>query len=61
MKLMGAVVIPALAIYNVDDAIQLTGQSVSWTYVGSTALYTLLFTAGCMLVGLSVFQRQDIP
>ena len=61
MKLMGAVVIPALSIFNVDDAIQLMGQSVSWTYVGSAALYSILFAAGCLLVGLSVFQRQDIP
>lgn len=61
VKLMGAVVIPALALFNVDDAIQLTGQSVSWSYVASAALYTILFSAGSLLVGLSLFQRQDIP
>ncbi len=61
MKLMGAVVVPALALFNVDDAIQLGGQGLSWGYLGSTALYTLLFATGSLLLGLSLFQRQDIP
>jgi hypothetical protein len=61
MKLTGALIIPALTVFNIDDAIQLTGQTLSWTYVGSTALYTTLFAAGSLLLGLSLFQRQDIP
>ena len=61
IKLMGAVVIPALALFNVDDAIQLVGQPLSWGYVASAALYTILFSTGSLLLGLAMFQRQDIP
>ena len=61
MNLTGAVVVPALALFNADDAIQLAGLSLSWTYVASAALYTLLFATGSLLLGLSLFQRQDIP
>jgi hypothetical protein len=61
MKLTGAVVIPALALFNIDDAIQIAGQPLGWSYVASTALYTVLFAAGSMLIGLAMFQRQDIP
>ena len=61
IKLMGAVVIPALALFNIDDAIQIADQPLSWVYVASAALYTILFAAGSLLLGLSLFQRQDIP
>jgi hypothetical protein len=57
---MGGVVIPALALFNVDDGIQL-GLPVSWAYIGITGLYTALFCAGWLLIGLAVFKRQDIP
>jgi hypothetical protein len=61
MKLTGALIIPALALFNVDDAIQLAGQGLPWAYIASTALYTVLFATGSLLVGLALFQRQDIP
>ncbi len=57
----GAVAIPALSLYNVDDAVQLLGKPVSATYVASAALYTALFCAGCLTVGTALFRRQDIP
>ena len=61
MKLTGALVVPALALFNIDDAIQLMDQPLGWAYVASTALYTGLFAAGSLLIGLALFERQDIP
>ncbi|MBA3707696.1 MAG: ABC transporter permease [Planctomycetes bacterium] len=56
----GGVLIPALSLFSIDDCIQL-GQPVSWAYLGMTALYTALFCAGWLFIGLAVFKRQDIP
>ena len=53
--------VPALALFNIDDAIQLMDQPLGWSYVASTALYTGLFAAGSLLIGLALFERQDIP
>lgn len=60
MGAMGAVVVPALALYNLDDSIQLPGHPLSLGYVGLTALYTVLYCAGCLFTGLALFKRQDI-
>jgi len=57
----GAVVIPALAFFNVDDALQLASQALPWGYALLAFLYALLCYAGCGLLGLAVFARQDIP
>ncbi|MBA3686730.1 MAG: hypothetical protein H0W72_16020 [Planctomycetes bacterium] len=61
LDIMGAVLVPALAAFNIDDALQLPGQRLSWTYCGTACLYAVLYCAGCLLVGLAVFKRQDIP
>lgn len=58
--LMGAVGIPALPLFNLDDSIQLPGHPLSLGYVSLTALYTALYCAGCLLIGLALFKRQDI-
>jgi len=60
MKIMGGVVIPALALFNIDDTIQLPMQPISWQYVGGTVLYALMFAAGSLFLALAVFKRQDI-
>ncbi|GEM_PF-2177310 len=60
-KTMGFLVIPALAAFNIDDVIQLPGQAVSWSYLLIAGLYTVCFCAGCLLLGLAAFRRQDIP
>ncbi|MBA2482771.1 MAG: ABC transporter permease subunit [Planctomycetes bacterium] len=57
---LGGVVVPALALFSIDDCIQLE-QPVSWAYLGMTALYTALFCAGWLSIGLAFFKRQDIP
>jgi ABC-type Na+ efflux pump permease subunit len=58
--LMGAVAIPALPLFNLDDSIQLPGHPLSLGYLSLTALYTALYCAGCLLTGLALFKRQDI-
>lgn len=58
---MGAGAVPALALFNLDDFIQLPGMQVTWGYATGTMLYTALFCAGSLLVGLALFERQDIP
>lgn len=57
----GVVVIPALAVFNVDDTLQLASQTLTWGYCLLTFLYACLCYAGCGLLGLAVFARQDIP
>jgi hypothetical protein len=55
----GAGPVPALAVFNLDDAIQL-GTGVSSAYLALTGLYTALFCAGWLLVGAAILERQDI-
>lgn len=61
LGLYGAVVVPALAVFNVDDALQLASQPLTPLYILSTVLYALMCCAGCSLLGMAVFARQDIP
>jgi hypothetical protein len=60
LGLMGAGPAPALALFNIDDCIQLD-LPVSGAYLAMTALYTALFCAGWLSIGLAVFRQQDIP
>ncbi len=57
---MGGLVIPGLALFNIDDCIQLE-LPISGPYLAMTALYTAWFCAGWLFIGLAVFKRQDIP
>lgn len=56
----GAVLVPGLGLFNVDDAIQLV-HPVPTAYVAMTVLYTALFCAGWLMLGLALFKHQDIP
>ncbi len=56
----GALLVPALAVFNLDDCIQLD-LPLSSGYLGMTALYTACVCAGWLCIGLAVFERQDIP
>ena len=58
---LGAIVIPALPIFNLDDALQLPGTPVPWDLVASALLYSALFAAGWLAIGSALFKRQDIP
>lgn len=61
LEVTGATLIPALALFNVDDSLQLMQQTLSWTYCGLSFFYASLFCAGTLLLGLAAFARQDIP
>jgi ABC-type transport system involved in multi-copper enzyme maturation permease subunit len=60
MGLMGAVAVPALALFQVDDSIQLPDHPLTLGYLGLTVLYSTLYCAGCLAIGLALFKRQDI-
>lgn len=57
---MGGVVVPALALFQVDDSIQLPGHPLSLGYLGLTVLYSAMYCAGSLAIGLALFKRQDI-
>lgn len=57
---MGGVVLPALALFQVDDSIQLPGHPLSLGYLGLTMLYSAMYCTGCLAIGLALFKRQDI-
>jgi len=56
----GTLVMPVLALFNIDDTILFRDQSLSWTYCISAALYAALHCAGCLFLGLALFKRQDL-
>jgi len=58
---LGAGVIPALPIFNLDDALQIPGTPVPWEVVTGALLYSALFGAGWLAIGSAMFARQDIP
>ena len=57
---MGGLAVPALALFNLDDSIQLPGHPVSLGYAGLTMLYSAMYCAGCLFLGLALLKRQDI-
>jgi ABC-type transport system involved in multi-copper enzyme maturation permease subunit len=56
----GTLVLPSLHVYQVDDSIQLPDHPLSLGYIGLTVLYTALYCAGCLFIGLALFKKQDI-
>jgi ABC-type transport system involved in multi-copper enzyme maturation permease subunit len=56
----GTVILPSLHVYQVDDSIQLPGHPLSLEYIGLSVLYTVLYCAGCLFIGLALFKKQDI-
>ena len=60
LGVMGLVALPALALFQVDDSIQLPGHPLSLGYLGLTMLYSAMYCAGCLAIGLALFKRQDI-
>ncbi len=60
LGVMGMMALPALALFQVDDSIQLPGHPLSLGYLGLTMLYSAMYCAGCLAIGLAVFKRQDI-
>jgi hypothetical protein len=58
---LGALVVPALPLFNIDDAVQFPTQACSGVYFAFSVLYAVLYCTGILAVGLAVFSRQDIP
>jgi hypothetical protein len=56
-----AAAMPALALFNIDDTIQLGNQSCSAIYLGLSGLYAVSYSSGILFIGLALFKRQDIP
>lgn len=57
----GGAVIPALALFNIDDTIQLRNLACTGTYLGLSLLYAVCYSSGILFIGLALFKRQDIP
>ena len=57
----GAVLIPALNVFNLDSSLQFHDLQISLSYVLSTISYALLFCAACISLGLAMIKGQDIP
>jgi len=60
LGVLGGVVVPALATFNVDDSLQLIGQRLDWTYGVAAFIYASLSCGGWLLLGHALFSRQDI-
>ena len=57
----GALVIPALNLFNIDSSLQFQNLELSTAYVLSSLGYTAIFCAGCVCLGLALIKAQDIP
>ena len=57
----GAVLVPALQIFNIDDSLQFRDQGLPWAYFALCLVYALLYSSGILSIGLAWFRRQDIP
>ncbi|MFW5845715.1 MAG: ABC transporter permease [Planctomycetota bacterium] len=57
----GLLVLPASALFAIDDVLQFAGQTMNPTYFALSLLYAGLYSAGSLLLGLALFERQDIP
>lgn len=59
--LSGLGIIPALHLFNLDESLQFQELRLRLDYFLLCVLYGALYSAGCLLVGLAVFNKQDIP
>ena len=57
----GALIIPALKLFNIDNSLQFLDLPLNMTYVLGTCGYTLIFCTGCVCLGLALIKAQDIP
>lgn len=56
-----AFVIPALALYNVDDALRFRDAAITPGYFLLCLSYALFYACAALAAGLALFERQDIP
>lgn len=57
----GFVLLPAMGLLNIDDSLHFAALTISPSYIILCALYGLLYSAGVLILGLALFQEQDIP
>lgn len=57
----GASILPALALFNVDEALQFQDMPLTIGHFILCLTYGGLYAAGSVLLGLAVFNQQDIP
>lgn len=54
-------ILPALQLFNVDDALHFSDVDITPTYFILSLAHALLYGGACLIIGVSVLQRQDIP
>ncbi len=57
----GLVLIPALGLYQIDDAVQGFADPIGTLYLAGAAVHTLLAWGGWLLLGLALFRDRDLP
>lgn len=57
----GAVIIPALDLLHLDEALQFDDLGLGYPYLVLGLGHATLYSLGSLLIGLSLFQAQDIP
>ena len=53
--------LPALAIFNVDDALHFSDVDITPFYFILSFVHAAFYSAACLIIGISVLQHQDIP
>ncbi|HYE06629.1 MAG TPA: hypothetical protein VEL07_14020, partial [Planctomycetota bacterium] len=54
-----ALIVPALALFNVDDGLG-RGEAPGAEYVVGCAVYAATYAAACLFLALAAFKRQDL-
>ena len=54
-------ILPGLGLFNVDEALQFQDSPLTAGYFMLCLGHATLYAAGSLLVGLGLFQTQDIP
>ena len=57
----GALLLPALDLFNPDDWIQFPGVRFEPLDILGAGLYTAIFCAGSLIIGTAMLDRQDLP
>ena len=53
--------LPALSLFNVDDALQFAHVDVDPWYFPLCAIYGAIYSIACLLIGAAIIARLDIP
>lgn len=62
LGLQGALILPALGLSNLDEALQFPASvALGPAYFGLCVIHSLLYAAASLFLALGLFSRQDIP